>query len=216
MITITFEGELNALCPDPISLNVKTPRQALEALKVHPALDGRLTPNRYEAEIVGLKGASALDMVWAGTTMVIRHLRTITRLSGAGGVFKNPVVRLVVAVIIIVVALYFGNVAVAGEAFQLGFAGSLALNIGIALAAGALMEILAPSPDDNDKRSHLANDYGNTVAAGTPIPIILGEHLWGGHYISYNTNPRHSGSGWYSGGGGGQVPSYPNIRTKLN
>lgn len=200
--TVHFHGKLKELCPEPYQVEAQTIRQVLEALKVHPKLDPKLTTTRYEAQVRGLTGVKGLDTDWPEDEVHIEFIRSVGRLSGSGGAFENPRVRLVIAIIIIVIAVAYGQYQVAGGAAEWGLAATMALQFGIALAAGALIELLAPSPDSEDKRSHLANDYKNTVQVGIPIPIILGEHLWGGHYISYNTKPEIEGTGWWSGYGG--------------
>jgi len=220
VITVTFTGALKKCCPKGVKVKAATPRQVLEALKLHPKLNPKTNQNKYEAKIIGLKGLAALDGEWLKNKMTIKCLRVIPRLSGAGGILKNPVVRIVIGAILVYIALTTGQVQAADAAGNALFAadgsaimtmttaGSMALNAGIALAAGALLEVLAPAPHGggSSQRSHLANTYGNTVKSGTPIPIILGEHLWGGHYISYNVQPSTNG---YTGGANVVGPGHP-------
>lgn len=184
---VVFHGDLKTLCPDPVTVNARTPRQALEALKSHPKLNPKVNRSKYESEVVGLRSVKGLDEDWPETELHIKCKRVFGRLSGAGGSIKNPIVRFVIGVILIYIAFQTGY----GEAGLEGAAlifGQAAMSMGIAMAAGALVEILAPAPEEQDKKSHLASTYGNTVKAGTPIPIIVGEHLWGGHFISYNVD----------------------------
>lgn len=206
MKTVYFHGDLKKLCPEPIQVVATTLNEVLAALKIHPALDPKLTTTRYEAKIRGLESFSMLNHEWVGDEVHIECIGTVSRLVGSGGALRNPWVRFVIAVIIIVIAYFTGQYQLAAGAMSYSAPVMMAMSFGIAMAAGALTEILAPSPDENDKRSHLANSFPNTVAAGTVIPIVIGEHLWGGHYISFNTSPinyTQGGGGGGAGGGGG-------------
>ncbi|ESY35396.1 tail assembly protein [Mesorhizobium sp. C386A] len=68
--------------------------------------------------------------------------------------------------------------------------------IGWLLQAGALaflggvaqMLMPTPSSDDNQKKSHYIGASDNTVTIGTRIPILYGEDLVGGHYLSFDTD----------------------------
>lgn len=217
MKTVYFHGALSERCPEPIQVVGNTIREILSALKVHPNLDPKLSNVRYEAEIDGLKSVTMLDHDWVSDEVHIQCTGKLNRLVGSGGAMKNPYVRLVVAVIIIVVAVYFGRPDVAGEAWSM-YATS-AISFGIAMASGALMEILAPSPDSSDESSHLASQFQNTVESGTPIAIVIGEHIWGGQYLSFNTDPENtttsnSGAGNLGDNSGGGDNGGGSITTK--
>lgn len=212
MKTVYFHGALADRCPEPIVVNASTINGVLEALKVHPTLDPKLTNTRYEAKIDGLANVTMMDHEWQSDEVHIHCTGKLKRLVGAGGALRNPWVRIVVAIIIVVVAFMSGQLYMAEGALQMTFIGSLALSFGVAMAAGALTELLAPSPDTSDEKSHLSSDFRNTVAAGTTIPVVIGEHLWGGHYISFNTKPATrgnsnggNGGGGGTGGGGGSI-----------
>lgn len=210
MKTIYFYGDLALVCPDPIQVMANTLQEVLEALKIHPLLNPKLTSTRYEAKIRGLESLAMLNHDWVDDEVHIDCTGKVSRLVGSGGAMRNPWVRLVIAIIIIVIAYFTGQYQLANGAMALTTPAMMAISFGIAMAAGALTELLAPSPDENDEKSHLANSFPNTVSAGTVIPIVIGEHLWGGHYLSFNTRPityttGGGGGGAGSGGGGGTI-----------
>ncbi|RWI74785.1 hypothetical protein [Mesorhizobium sp.] len=68
--------------------------------------------------------------------------------------------------------------------------------IGFLLQAGALIflggisQLLMPAPDaeDNEKKSRYLGAPKNTVEIGTRIPILYGEDLVGGHFLSFDTD----------------------------
>lgn len=92
---------------------------------------------------------------------------------------NNPYVRIVIGVVLIIVGVLISPTSPnAGVAF---------ISAGISLIFGGIAQILnqPPKPEEPSKTASLTG-YENTVKSGTPIPIIVGEHLHGGHIISFN------------------------------
>lgn len=72
--------------------------------------------------------------------------------------------------------------------------------IGFLVQAGALAflggvaQMLSPAPDSEDgKKSHYLGASENTVQIGTRIPILYGEDLVAGHYLSFDTDAIRTG-----------------------
>lgn len=63
------------------------------------------------------------------------------------------------------------------------------IQAGAMMFLGGVAQFLMPSPDGEDeKKSRYLGASGNTVEIGTRIPILYGEDLVHGHYLSFNTD----------------------------
>lgn len=60
---------------------------------------------------------------------------------------------------------------------------------GALMFLGGIAQLLMPAPDGEDqKKSRYLGAPGNTVEIGTRIPILYGEDLVYGHYLSFDTD----------------------------
>lgn len=81
-----------------------------------------------------------------------------------------------------------------GVGFLLGagtLVGSMMMKVGALALLGGLTALLAPKPEtdsDEKTRSQYLGTPKNTVKIGTRIPILYGEHLVYGHYLSFDIN----------------------------
>lgn len=67
--------------------------------------------------------------------------------------------------------------------------------VGIMMTLGGVAQMLAPQPDlaeGDGRRSNIFSGARNTVAIGTPIPILYGEFRCAGHYLSFDVNSGKS------------------------
>jgi hypothetical protein len=78
---------------------------------------------------------------------------------------------------------------------------------------GGLVQMLMPQPKldseaEDGPKSHYLSQVQNTVAIGTPIPVLYGEHRIGGHILSMNINSTSLGGAGTSStdGAGGVTP----------
>jgi len=64
------------------------------------------------------------------------------------------------------------------------------MQAGALMLLGGLAQFLMPTPDSEDqqKKSRYLGAPGNTVEIGTRIPILYGEDLIYGHYLSFDTD----------------------------
>lgn len=70
---------------------------------------------------------------------------------------------------------------------SLSFLAPILLNIGISLVLGGILQLLsAPQRDRDNQKSRYLGTPPNTVEIGTRIPILYGEDLVGGHFLSVN------------------------------
>ena len=113
---------------------------------------------------------------------------------GNGGLMKIIIGAIMIAVVAFAIIATGGFAALAAGSIALTAFGSSLLLTGITMVIGGLMELLAPQPkmdmsSANDiESSKYLGSQGNTVKIGTCIPIIFGEHLAFGHYISFNVD----------------------------
>lgn len=114
---------------------------------------------------------------------------------GGGGIFK-----IFIGVVIIATVFLAGPLAGAWGLFVAGSTGSLtalgmvALNVGVGLILGGVMELMMPQPkmdlsaaNDVQASKYLGANQ-NTIKIGTPIPLLFGRHKAYGHYISFNVD----------------------------
>jgi predicted phage tail protein len=120
-------------------------------------------------------------------------------LMGGGG--KGGLLKIIIGVVMVAVVAW----AIVATGGTLGFAalgnltafGSTLLMTGVGLILGGLMELLTPQPkldmsasNDIESSKYLGANT-NTVKIGTCIPLLLGEHLAYGHFISFNVDSKN-------------------------
>ena len=69
------------------------------------------------------------------------------------------------------------------------------VQMGAMMILGGIAQMLAPTPEvagDDGKQSRILGGGRNTVAVGTPIPILYGKSRVGGHYLSFSVNTAKS------------------------
>ncbi|MBN7759789.1 tail assembly protein [Nitratireductor aquibiodomus] len=63
------------------------------------------------------------------------------------------------------------------------------LQAGALMVLGGIAQFLMPTPDSEDQRkSRYLGAPGNTVEIGTRIPVLYGEDLVYGHFLSFDTD----------------------------
>lgn len=75
----------------------------------------------------------------------------------------------------------------------LGFAYNVMIGMGASAIFGGILELLSPAPkmdiSSEDKHNYLPG-YQNTVRIGTRIPLLVGEHIAYGHFLSFNVDTK--------------------------
>lgn len=179
---IFLHGYLQDLHPEPITVQASTVAEALSSLQLIPALVPAPGQPRHS---VAVDGFGSQDALYDRTDVTEIHLRPV--MVGAGQ--NSGVMQIVIGVVMIAVAIWAPWMipAFAGGA---GAAGTVGL-MGAMMILGGVMSMLAPQPSlgaagSEEERSKFLGQAKNTVAIGTRIPIILGRHKWGGHFISFD------------------------------
>ena len=180
-VEIILSGAMKEYYPKPISVYAKTPREALQALKLIPELNPKTTRKRFLSKVRGCDQSVQLDRPIVGKKLFIDCEAELDAgdISGSG---NNPYVRIVIGVLLVVAGIY----ASAAGSPNLGMA---LIGAGTSLILGGVIQILNPveAEEEEKNKNKSLKQYQNTVNSGTPIPIILGKHKHGGHLFSLNT-----------------------------
>ena len=192
MVNVVLHGALKEVCPRHIRLEAKTPRMVLSGLKLIPELSPLKNRLRYLCKVEGIKSVTDLDEPLELEEVHIYCEKVMNKgdIAGSG---NNPYVRIIIGVILIIIAVtYFvvtGDAANAGQLTQMGMAMFAA---GVSLVMGGISQLLTKQPKiEGDTQKNKSNTgYENTVRSGTPISLIIGEHLHGGHIFSLNIETR--------------------------
>ena len=193
MVNVILHGALRDVCPRQIRLEAKTPRMLLAGLKLIPELSPLKNKLRYLCKVEGVHSATDLDEPLEQQEVNIYCEKVMNKgdITGSG---NNPYIRIIIGVILIVVAvMYFVTTGDGATAGQLTQAGMAMFAVGVSLVMGGITQLLTKQPKvegDTDKNKSNTG-YENTVRSGTPIPLIIGEHLHGGHIFSLNTETRY-------------------------
>jgi predicted phage tail protein len=103
--------------------------------------------------------------------------------------------------------------------------GSMIMGMGISMAVGGLMELMAPDPAvdkiENGDESYLFNGNAQSIASGDPVPVLYGRlRVPGqpmgfeiiGDNVGYNPYQIHTGDGGMSPSGFGFSTESPNFK----
>lgn len=187
--------------PEGISLEAETAHEAMTALAQWPGF--REEDNtRYD---VYLPDFPVADMLHRPTDVEVIRVMDAEEMGASGK--AGAYLQIIVGVIVIWASW--------GTATAQGYAMILS---GVAMIAGGVSALLMPAPktigNQTDEKSKYLPANQNTLAAGTPIPMIFGVYKVWPHILSYNitatnisepalTETLPEGGG---GGGGGGDP----------
>ncbi len=176
MKTVIFEGPLKALYPLGIELDAVTPAEAIGLLQNFPGF----RPEDGVTHHLTMPDFPSKDSFYQPTDRTELLLTPIEpentdTFSGSGGKARGY------AMIVIGVAMmYFSSGEYGKEIFMAGFG----------LVLGGIMQLMMPQPpkttNSNDPKSNYLSANKNTVAVGTPIPLLLGRFKVYGHLLSFN------------------------------
>lgn len=183
LVSIVLNGALKKHYEKEIKIHANTLREALSALKLIPEFDPAKTSKRFLCQVPGCTQEYTLDEPLEKDTIYLDCQSELSTrdIVGSG---NNPYVRIIIGVILITVGLFFDP---SGQTSSYGMA---LVSAGVTMIIGGVMQLINPLKEDsasNDNKSQSATSYPNTVKSGTPIPIILGKHKFGGHIFSLNT-----------------------------
>lgn len=190
MVKILLEGYLKPLYPDGVTLSANTLREALGLLATFRGFRSEDKVRHY-VKVDALTCYAALD------APLRQEVVTITPLMGGAGGGSGR--QILIGALLIGISFAIGGWAAgaieAGKTVSAGviYAQGFFFNIGVSLALGGILQHMAKSPKadptSGDKRSRFISGTANTVAAGTPIPLIYGGPIKvGGHFLSFDVD----------------------------
>lgn len=182
-VKVILHGALLEAYDKPIEIEARTPRMVLSALKLIPELSPANNKNRYLCKMEGVQTVTDLDEPLEVSVVNI-YCESCLHKDAITGSGNNPYVRIIIGVILVIIGFFVSlNNPLTGMAI---------MSAGLSLIFGGITQILTKKPkmEDQDKNKSLTG-YENTVKSGTPISIIIGEHLHGGHLFSINTETRN-------------------------
>lgn len=197
-IKIILHGYLKKAHPGDIRLSGETVAELVNGLFCQ-IKELRPDPARGKHHIAVL-GYGTKDSLFAPLDPSVTELHIVPDfVAGKSGAF----IKIVIGIALIAVAPYAaGLIGGVGAGVATSAAGLAASNfvagalfkIGLSLVLGGLMELISPAPQldtgsvggaDPAPSRYFGGDT-NTVAIGTRIPILYGEHIAWGHIISFN------------------------------
>lgn len=147
----------------------------------------------------------------------------------SGAIFIAPVIQgaksggmfsFVAAAVLIVASFYFPPIgaAIGMSATTAAAVSTTMLHMGIALAIGGVIQLLAPSPktgassrEASGMPSHLFNGAVNTAAQGHPVPVGYGEMIVGSAVISAGISSKEIPVNGSSSGSGSDYRANPAV-----
>lgn len=187
-VQLVLHGHLKELHGDDIFVEAKTARAAISSLRMIKAFNPEHNRNRYLCKVKDVNQALDLDEPLEVDVLHI-YCEGIVKAGSVVGAGNNPYVRIIIGIILIVVGFYLSG-SDSGATMKAGMA---MLSAGLGMVIGGISQLLMKDKklDTEDGKNKSLTNYANTVRSGTPIPLILGEHLHGGHIFSLNTETRY-------------------------
>lgn len=186
-VRIELHGPLRDLYPDGYTITASTVSEAVNGFAKQTGIfEVPLGTEKHCVSVVGFETKESLYAPLPANTNVLHLVPPM--IGGKGGFFKVIIGIVIVAVTI----LTFGTYAAAAATFW----GSFAMNVGFSLVIGGLLEMVSPAPK-MDTTGNTASDpeaskyigaSQNTVKIGTRIPLLYGEHIAYGHYLSFDVD----------------------------
>ncbi len=184
---IHLHDSLAALHSGPIDVQASSVAEAVSALRLYPGFNPK-SGKRYQ---VSIDGFGSRDAIYDHTNVKEIHLRPVMAGSGRPGMMQ-----IVLGVIMIAVSFF---------APYLSPAMASSLMVGGAMSIlGGVLQMLAPQPSVNttvEEKSRYLSGGQNTVAIGTPIPLIYGRRKVYGQYLSFDLEAgemNKAPASWYA------------------
>ena len=183
MKTIVFDGYLHKLYPDGIQVDAKSAAEAIGLLENFPGFRREDNMRHYltmedcpcEASFYATTDKKILK-----TSCMKEAPDTGLVFEGAGGGKATGWLYVVVGAVVMVFAMQIG-----GAEW-----GAQIMMAGLGMVMGGIMQLMMPQPpkvtNEADSKSNYLAANKNTVAIGTPIPLLLGRHKVFGHLLSFN------------------------------
>lgn len=190
-VRIILHGYLKKLHPGEIFLSGRTAAEIMSGLlRMIPELKPRHDKGRQLVQVVGFNTEESFFCPLSQFTSEMHVVPAMTGGKGLGGIF-----RIVLGIVLIAVAIYFGPALGAIGGITLGGTSGVLFNFGVSLLLGGLLEMLSPAPGfgsggKNPVGSLYLGAQQNTTRIGTRIPILYGKFKVFGQILSYNVDAK--------------------------
>jgi predicted phage tail protein len=115
------------------------------------------------------------------------------------GAKSGGFVKIAIGTVLVVAAIASGGLATGAAGTFLATAATTAFSLGTAMALGGILELLSPAPKvgmsgpgaaaDPEASKYLGAPK-NTMRIGTRIPLLYGEHIAYGHFLSFDIDAK--------------------------
>ena len=192
-VKIILHGYFKELYPEEINLSGHTVAQVINGL-CHQTKAFNVTPGE-DRHCFRILGFDSKESLYEPIPANVNELHIIPQFCGgkSGGFF-----RIIIGAVLIGLAFYTGGLSLAGPTlFGSTTLAGMMFNFGVSLVLGGLLEILSPAPKidragvngvSDPEASKYLGATQNTVRIGTRIPILYGEHIAYGHYLSFDVD----------------------------
>jgi predicted phage tail protein len=178
---IHLHGSLKSIYPEPIEVSAPNVAEALKLVtRQFPGFAGNAVTGMLRIKVAGFETIE--DLIRPSDE---QDLHVFPQLNGGknGGFFQ------ILLGAVLIAASFIPGV---GAAFA-----PILLKVGIMMVLGGILQLFnTPKRDNKDspeKKSHYLGAPKNTVEIGTRIPILCGEDLVGGHYLSFQIDAVDTG-----------------------
>lgn len=189
-VKVILHGSLRKFHGGSITLSGHSASEIVNGLyQLTPELKHLSGEDRPTLSVMGFK---TRESFFEPLPVDLEELHIVPKMAGGkGGFFK-----ILVGAALIAVAFYNPTLMVGG--FQLGGTTGILFNMGLSLVLGGFLEMLSPQPkadkfgnsDADPEASKYLGANQNTVKIGTRIPLLYGEHLAFGHYLSFDVDAK--------------------------
>lgn len=190
MMILIFHGYLKDLFPEgKLSVEADSAAEAIMALEGRPGFQRSLG----QVHQITLPDFQSADSIYTKTDKTEVHV--VPALEGAGG--KPGMMQILIGAALIMASGPIGA-AMAGSTF--GTAAAISANAAMAgamMMLGGILQMIMPQPTisaDSQPRSNYLPANGNTVAIGTPIPLLIGRRRAYGQILSFNVDAKTQGA----------------------
>lgn len=190
-VKVILHGRLKELCPSGLEFEGDSVAEVVNGLcRQTKAFNVNFDQPKHCVKVVGYDTTESL---FEPFKTPIQEIHLVPQMGGGkgGGFF-----RVFIGAVLIAAAFFTGGASLAGTlAFGTTTYASLMFNLGLSLVLGGLLELISPAPkmdgsgnvQDPEGSKYLGASQ-NTVKIGTRIPLLYGEHMAYGQYLSFDVD----------------------------
>lgn len=188
-VKIVLHGYLKELYPHELNMSGHNVSEIINGMcKMTKAFEPKLGQDRHTIAVVGFDCHESLNEPLPPSLTELHLVPAMT--GGKSGGFA----RILIGAVLIAASFLIPGAQVI--AFGTTTWGSMLFSAGMSLALGGLLELMSPQPKadtfGNNAADPEASKYlgatQNTVKIGTRIPLMYGEMLAYGHYLSFDVD----------------------------